>query len=575
MGGCRVVGSIDLVPFSLGNKKPELVFKNARVINVFSAEINTCDVAIAGGYIVGMGKYDGDQEIEVAGKILCPGFIDGHVHIESSMVSPGEFARAVVPHGTTTVIVDPHEIANVAGVDGISYMLEASEGLPLDVYLMLPSCVPATTMENSGAKLLAEDLEPFLNHPRVLGLGEVMNYPGVLSGDRELKEKIKLCANKIIDGHAPGLSGKELCAYIVAGITSDHECTTVEEALERLRLGMYIMLREGSASKNLQELLPLVNNANSRRFLFVTDDRHPQDLMTEGHIDHLVRLSVQAGIDLVTAVQMASLNAAEYFGLKRTGAIAPGYRADLLVLDPDTLEVQAVYKKGKLVAENGNALFDIRSEHYPQVMNTVRLAPLTPEKLQIPATSSKARVIELIPRKIVTRAVYEEVPVKDGYYQTSTAKDILKIAVIERHQYRGNVGVALIKNFGLKKGAIASSVAHDSHNIVAIGTDDEDIILAAEEIAKMQGGIAITSEGKVLGSLPLPIGGLMSDRTLAEVKDRLAELHCLAAELGVKEEHDPFMTLAFMSLPVIPELKLTDLGLVDVPQFKFVPVACE
>ncbi|WP_227765302.1 adenine deaminase [Zhaonella formicivorans] len=568
-----MVDRIDLVPFSRGKKKPELVLKNARVINVFSAEIYEADVAITGNYIVGIGDYQGEQEVDVAGKLLSPGFIDGHVHIESSMVSPGEFARAVVPHGTTTVIVDPHEIANVAGTAGISYMLQASEGLPLDVYLMLPSCVPATALENSGAKLLAADLAPFLDNPRVLGLGEVMNYPGVLGGDPELQEKLRLCAGKIIDGHAPGLSGKELAAYIAAGITSDHECTTVEEALERLRLGMYIMLREGSATKNLLDLLPLVNKNNSRRFLFVTDDRHPQDLLTEGHIDHLVRLSVQAGIDLVTAVQMASLNAAEYFGLKGRGAIAPGYRADLLVLDTDTLEVEAVYKQGKLVAKNGNALFAVRGEQYPEVMNTVHLAPLTPDKLQIPADSPTARVIELVPHKIVTRAALQEVPVQEGYYQTSSEKDILKMAVMERHKCKGNVGVALVKNFGLKKGAIASSVAHDSHNIVAIGKDDADIILAAEEIVKMQGGIAIACEGMILGSLPLPIGGLMSDRTLAEVRDKLGELHHLAAELGVKDGHDPFMTLAFMSLPVIPELKLTDLGLVDVAQFKVVPVA--
>lgn len=570
-----MVDKTDLVPFSRGKKKPELVFKNGRVINVFSAEIYEADVAIAGGYIAGIGAYQGEQEIDVAGKFLSPGFIDGHVHIESSMVSPGEFARAVVPHGTTAVIADPHEIANVAGTAGISYMLQASAGLPLDVYLMLPSCVPATSMENSGAKLLAADLEPFLKHPRVLGLGEVMNYPGVLGEDPELQEKLKLCMDKIIDGHAPGLSGKELSAYIAAGITSDHECTTVEEALERLRLGMYIMLREGSATKNLRDLLPLVNKNNSRRFLFVTDDRHPQDLLTEGHLDHLVRISVQAGIDLVTAVQMASLNAAEYFGLKGQGAIAPGYRADLLVLDPHTLEIEAVYKQGKLVAEKGHALFAVRGEEYPEVMNTVRLAPLGPAKLQIPAASPTARVIELVPHKIVTRAALQEVPVQAGYYQTSSEKDILKMVVMERHRCKGNVGVALVKNFGLQKGALASSVAHDSHNIVAIGKDDADISLAAEEIVKMQGGIAIACAGKILGSLPLPIGGLMSDRTLAEVRDKLAELHRLAAELGVKEEHDPFMTLAFMSLPVIPELKLTDLGLVDVAQFKIVPVAYE
>lgn len=564
---------LDLIPYSLGTRKPRLVLKNAQVVNVFSGEIYKADVAVEDGYIVGIDTYEGEQEVDLEGRLICPGFIDGHVHIESSMVSPGEFARAVVPHGTTTVIIDPHEIANVAGTAGISYMLQASEGLPLNVYVMLPSCVPATTMETSGATLLAADLEPFLDHPRVLGLGEVMNYPGVVAEDPEMLAKLRLCENKVIDGHAPGLTGKELAGYILSGIRSDHECTTVEEAQERLRLGMYVMIREGSATKNLLDLLPAVNNRNSRRFIYVTDDRHPQDLLTEGHIDHLVRLSVKAGLDLVTAIQMATINAAECFGLKGIGAIAPGYKADLLVLDPDSLQVEAVYKDGKLVATNGKELFQPPYHEHPEVRNTVRLAEVNPEKLKIPAKSSTARVIQLIPHQLVTSTATVQLPIKDGYFDISAEPDILKLAVFERHRKTGNIGVALVKGFGLQRGAIASSVAHDSHNIIAIGKEDADIILAAEEISRMQGGIAIALEGKILGSLPLPIGGLMSDGSLVEVRDKLVELHEIAADLGVKEEFDPFMTLAFLSLPVIPELKLTDLGLVDVKEFKLVSVS--
>lgn len=564
---------LDLIPYSLGTRKPRLVLKNAQVVNVFSGEIYKADVAVEDGYIVGIDTYEGEQEVDLEGRLICPGFIDGHVHIESSMVSPGEFARAVVPHGTTTVIIDPHEIANVAGTAGISYMLQASEGLPLNVYVMLPSCVPATTMETSGATLLAADLEPFLDHPRVLGLGEVMNYPGVVAEDPEMLAKLRLCENKVIDGHAPGLTGKELAGYILSGIRSDHECTTVEEAQERLRLGMYVMIREGSATKNLLDLLPAVNKRNSRRFIYVTDDRHPQDLLTEGHIDHLVRLSVKAGLDLVTAIQMATINAAECFGLKGIGAIAPGYKADLLVLDPDSLQVEAVYKDGKLVATNGKELFQPPYHEHPEVRNTVRLAEVNPEKLKIPAKSSTARVIQLIPHQLVTSTATVQLPIKDGYFDISAEPDILKLAVFERHRKTGNIGVALVKGFGLQRGAIASSVAHDSHNIIAIGKEDADIILAAEEISRMQGGIAIALEGKILGSLPLPIGGLMSDGSLVEVRDKLVELHEIAADLGVKGEFDPFMTLAFLSLPVIPELKLTDLGLVDVKEFKLVSVS--
>lgn len=563
----------ELIPYCLGKKKADLVFKNAQVVDVFTGLFFQTDVAIVGSLIAGMGKYEGIKEIDLGGKILSPGFIDGHVHLESSMVSPGEYAKAVIPRGTTTVIADPHEIANVAGIPGISYLLEASRGIPLDVFIMLPSCVPATSMESSGAILTATDLAPFLTNPRVLGLGEVMNYPGVLQQNADIIAKLELCKDLTIDGHAPGLTGKQLTAYVSAGITSDHECSTVEEAMEKLRLGMYVMLREGSAAKNLQKLIPLINRVTARRLLFVTDDRHPEDLLNQGHIDYMIRMSVKSGVDLAIAIQLATLNAAEYFGLKKLGAIAPGFEADLVVLDSQTLEVEAVYKKGKLVAQHGQPLFSCADQDFTPVSNSVHLGKFDIAKIKIPATTEWARVIELVPNNIRTASRIMSVPVLDGCYQPSVEMDILKLIVVERHHHSGNIGLGLIKNYGLKRGAIASSVAHDSHNIVAVGTNDADIVAAVEELAKMQGGIAISLEGKIVGSLALPIAGLMSDQPLNEVQERLAKLQQMAYYLGVSQKLDPFMTLAFLTLPVIPELKLTDIGLIDVTQFKVVSVS--
>jgi len=560
----------------LGRCPADLVLRNVKLFNVFTGNFTVGDVAVFDGRIAGIGSYSGDKEIDLSGKVMTPGFVDGHVHIESSMVSPSQFASAVVPCGTTTVIADPHEIANVAGVEGIRYMLRATEQLPLNVYFMLPACVPATGLETSGAELTAMDLGKFINHPRVLGLGEMMNYPGVLNNQPEVMEKIALFAGQPIDGHAPGLSGKELTAYIAAGIRSDHECTTTAEARERLAQGMWLMLREGSAAKNLVNLLPAVDQYTVRRCLFATDDRHPHDLIEQGHINHLVRLAVAAGTDIAWVLQMATINAAQYLGIQNLGAIAPGYRADLLVFDNlENWKPAMVFKDGKLVAQDGKPLFVNFPVDDKAVRDSLRLGSLAKEKLRIKAASPIARVIGLVPKELVTQSLELPVPVLDGEYIASAADDILKLAVIERHHGSGNVGVGLVKGLGLSSGAIASTVAHDSHNIVVVGANDDDMLLAVKEIQTMQGGIIIVNKGKVLGSLPLPIAGLMAEQDIVWVQETLAKLHKAARGLGVKQDYDPFMTLSFLSLPVIPLLKLTDMGLVDVDSFHFVPVSVQ
>lgn len=562
-----------LLDTAAGRIAADLVLKNAQVFNVFTGQFTTGDVAITGGYVAGVGRYSGRQEFDAAGQYVTPGFIDSHVHLESAMVTPNEFARAVVPNGTTTVAADPHEIANVAGLKGIRYMLQASERLPLNVYILLPSCVPAAPCEQSGAVLTAADLAEFIGHPRVLGLGELMNVPGVLGKCPDVWRKMALAGGRVIDGHAPGLSGQELTAYIAAGISSDHECVTPAEANERLAQGMYVMLREGSAAHNLLGLLPAVNQYTARRCLLATDDRQPADLLAEGHINHLVRLAVQAGTDVAWVLQMATLNAAQYFGLRDLGAVAPGYRADLLVFDnlKDWRPVM-VFKDGQLAARNGQLLLTGQRAEDTVVRNSVHLGEITREKLALPAWSATAKVIGLQPRQLVTTALALPVPVRDGQFVPDASQDIVKLTVWERHQATGKVGVGLLQGLGLKAGAIASTIAHDSHNLVAAGVDDDSILLAVKAAAAMQGGLAIAAQGKVLGTLPLPLGGIMSDRSLCEVQEKLAQLHALARELGVREDYDPFMTLAFLSLPVIPALKLTAGGLVDA-QLRLVPVS--
>ena len=567
-----------LIGVACGEEKAELLLTNAQVANTISGEIYRADVAVHSGLIVGVGDgYEGEEIHDLGGKFLVPGFIDGHVHIESSMLSVGEFARAVVPQGTTTVVVDPHEIANVCGLNGISYMLKTSNDIPLNVFMMLPSCVPATNMETSGAKLEAYDLKAFQHHPRVLGLGEFMNFPGILLRDPEAMEKVELFRGRTIDGHAPGLTRRELGAYILAGITSDHECTTVTEAQEKLRVGMYIMLREGSVAHNLDDLIPLVNKFNDWRCLLATDDRHPQDLVEAGHIGGMVRRVIREQGNVIRALRVASLNTARYYGLKHLGAIAPGYTADLLVVDNFIdLTVERVYKDGKMVAEGGKALFELPPADHSTVLATMNLDPIASGMLSIPGSESagtvsvKTRVIVMIPGQLVTSQVIEEAPVKDGFVITDTSRDILKLAVVERHRRTGNIGRALVRGFGLKTGALASSVGHDSHNITVVGVTDEEMALAVNTVARAGGGLAAVRDGKVLAMLKLPIAGLMSTLTLDQTVADLKNLHqVVSRELGCPLE-DPFTALSFLSLPVIPELKLTDKGLVDVGKFDFV-----
>lgn len=567
-------GVQELIDTALGRSAADLVLKNANVFNVFTGVFSKGDVAIVNGTVAGVGQYSGRKEVDVTGKYITPGFIDGHVHLESAMVSPAQFACAVVPSGTTTIIADPHEIANVAGLEGIRYVLNATEQLPLNVYVMLPSCVPATHLETSGARLTAEDLETLIHHPRVLGLGEMMDYPGVLEKSAAVLEKIRLAQGKIVDGHAPGLTGKELTGYIAAGIRSDHECVTPEEAMERLAQGMHVMLREGSAAHNLLQLLPAVNQYTVGRCLFATDDRHPEDLIEQGHINHMVKLAIQAGCDMAWVLQMATINAANYFRIGDLGAVAPGYRADLLVFDNlEDWRPIMVFKDGQLAAENGRSLFMNFFVDDKAVRNTLFLGEIQAEKLALPACSSTARVIGLVPRQLVTKALERSVPVVKGEFVPDPGQDIVKLVVWERHQGSGKVGVGLLEGLGLKKGAIASTVAHDSHNLVVAGTDDASIMLAIKEIERIQGGLVVIGDKEVRGSLALPLAGLMTDWDIGEVREQLANLHKMARSLGVREEYDPFMTLAFLSLPVIPDLKLTDEGLVDVAAFRLVPVS--
>jgi adenine deaminase len=556
-----------------GEGKVDLLIKNGRVVNVFSGEIEKQDVAIFDGVVVGFGNYEARKTINVKGDFLCPGLIDSHVHIESSMVTIPEFARAVLPHGTTSVIIDPHEIANVLGREGIGFMAESARGTPLNVFMMLPSCVPATPMETSGATLKATDLRPILKEPRVIGLAEMMNFPGVIFGDPEVLKKIEMAKGKRIDGHAPMLSGKGLYAYLTAGIRSDHECTTLKEAKEKLKNGMWIMIREGTTTRNLRELIPLVTSKNSRRFLFVTDDRHPKELLEEGHIDSMVRQAIQWGLDPILAIQMATLNAAEYFRLDDLGAIAPGYRADIVIFDHlRRFQIKKVFKDGILVAEDGKMLSSpIRKRKSPKVSGSVRIKPLREDALLLRSDQPLAKVIQLIPDQIVTKKVIRKILLKDGLAYPNIKEDILKIAVVERHKATGNIGIGFVQGFGLKKGAIGSSVAHDSHNLVLVGTNDRDILKTVEAIQAMGGGLAAVLDRKVLASLPLPIAGLMSEDFVPQVNLQLEALHRAAKNLGCKIPN-PFMTLSFLSLAVIPELKITDKGLVDVNQFKFVPL---
>lgn len=569
------------VAAATGSKKAELVLKNAQIVNVFTQSVETGDIAIEGGYIVGIGNYEGITEKDLGGAYVCPGFLDGHIHIESSMTSPGEFERAVVPHGTIAVITDPHEIANVAGTAGIRFMMQSAQKLDLDVYFMLPSCVPATDLDESGAELLARDLEPFYADEKVLGLEEMMNAFGVTHGDKGCFEKLVQARSlkKAIDGHAPALSGKELNAYVTAGIRSDHECSDFEEAKEKFARGQWIMIRQGTAAKNLKALMGMFEDPYYQRCLLVTDDKHPGDLIRIGHIDAIIREAVSMGADPIRAIRMGTLNAAAYFGLHDMGAVAPGYKADLAVFDDlRTLNVKQVYKGGKLVAENGKMLHqkekntDWSTEIKERVFHSFHRVPITVEELQLKETTgTHQRVIDMVAHELITKERIEEWKELPGVAPgVDISRDIVKLAAIERHKNTGHVGLGFLGKYGLKKGAVATSIGHDSHNLVIAGVTDEDMVLAGNRVIENGGGLAIALEGKVLADLPLPIGGLMADEPVEVVDEKLEHMKKLSVELGISEDIDAFMTLAFISLPVIPKLRLNTYGVVDVEKHQVV-----
>ena len=560
----------NIINTARGLEKADLVIKNANIINVLSEEIYRADIAIKDGIIAGVGSgYSGEKEIDINGAYVSPSFIDGHVHLESTMMLPQEFAKIVLPAGTTTVIIDPHEISNVLGLHGISFMHEVVKDLPIDVYTMLPSCVPATPFETSGFDLTSYDLSLLIDKPWVLGLAEMMNFPGVLNQDKNVMAKLELAKsyNKCIDGHAPYLSSKDLCAYIASGVKSDHECTTPDEAIEKMRLGMYIMIREGTAAKDLEALLPVLKECNTRKCIFVTDDRHPEDL--KEHINGMVRRAVEAGVPPVKAVQIASLNTAEYFGLKNLGAIAPGYKADMLILpDLKTFKPDIVIKNGKIAVENGKLISKLPERNTIETRNSVNVRWITPDDFVIPAGTGKVKALEVIPNQLITKSVVSEIKIKDGNAVSNIDNDTLKICVIERHRATGNIGKGFVKGFNLKCGAIASTVAHDSHNMIVIGANDDDMYTAAVALIKCQGGKVVVRDGEIISSLPLPIAGLMSDRDFDFVISKCHELNQAAHSIGCTLE-DPFMTMGFLSLPVIPELKITDKGVFDTNKQEF------
>lgn len=565
-----------LIDVAMGRIEPDLVLKGARVLNVFTEQLEEKDVAICGGYIAGLGVYDGKNEIDLSGMILIPGLMDGHIHLESSLLTPVQFERGSLPHGTTAVVCDPHEIANVAGTNGIDYIMKLCEPLDMRVFFNMPSCVPACPMEESGETLEADDLRPYYDRKNVLGLAEVMNSVGVIDADEKLLQKIADAKEKrrIVDGHAPFLSAKALCAYTAAGVRSDHECTTPQEAIEKIARGQWIMVREGTAAKNLNALLPVCRPPYCYRAMLCTDDRHPEDLLNEGHIDAIIRKAIKNGVDPVIAVKMGSLNVAAYFGIGDCGAIAPGYRADLAVIsDLNKIDVRQVYIGGRLVAENGavvNEKPDLLPDD-PKILHSFNMRPVTPDQLAVQEIKTFQRVIGLKKHELLTDEMLIQ-PTEEGRRSggINIERDVLKAAVFERHHNTGHVGVGFIRGYGLKDGAIATSVAHDSHNLIVIGTNDTDIAAAAQAVRDMDGGLVVVKGGKILEALPLPIAGLMSDLPIEEVAARLRSLKAAAKQLGVSDDIDPFMTLAFVSLPVIPTLRLNGKGLIDVEKQKIV-----
>lgn len=553
-----------LIAVAAGREKADLVLKNAKYLNVFSNEFLCGDIAVANGLIAGVGKYDGKTEIDVSGKLVLPGFIDAHIHLESSMVTPAEFAKAVVAHGTTTVITDPHEITNVMGIDGVEYMIQASQNLPIDVHFMMPSCVPATEIDESGAELDCKDIDLYLDNKKVLGLAEMMNYVGVINGDKNVLSKIvtSQAHHKKIDGHAPELSGNDLNAYIAAGVYSDHECSTFENALEKLRKGQFIMIREGTAAHNLKALMPLLTQQYYSRCMFATDDKHPSDLLYGGHIDYIVKQALKNGADPIVALKTATHHAARYFLLNNKGAIASGYLADIVVVDNlEDFNVETVFKRGKLVFDGEVKDFSaptVDEKLAEKCFDTFHLDSVTPSSFKV---DGKLGLIGLVGGELLTRnlGTADKIDVEN---------DILKIACIERHKGTNHIGVGYVKGYSLKSGAVATSVAHDSHNIITVGCNDDDIAVAVNAIRDSKGGIAVVENGKIKALLELPIAGLMSDEPLTTVNEKLENAKSSAYELGADKSIDPFMTLSFLSLPVIPSLRITTKGVFDAENWK-------
>ena len=553
-----------IIAVAAGREKADLVLKNAKYLNVFSNEFLSGDIAVANGLIAGVGKYDGKTEIDVSGKLVLPGFIDAHIHLESSMVTPAEFAKAVVAHGTTTVITDPHEITNVMGIDGVEYMIQASQNLPIDVHFMMPSCVPATEIDESGAELDCKDIDLYLDNKKVLGLAEMMNYVGVINGDKNVLSKIvtSQAHHKKIDGHAPELSGNDLNAYIAAGVYSDHECSTFENALEKLRKGQFIMIREGTAAHNLKALMPLLTQQYYSRCMFATDDKHPSDLLYGGHIDYIVKQALKNGADPIVALKTATHHAARYFLLNNKGAIASGYLADIVVVDNlEDFNVETVFKRGKLVFDGEVKDFSaptVDEKLAEKCFDTFHLDSVTPSSFKV---DGKLGLIGLVGGDLLTRnlGTADKIDVEN---------DILKIACIERHKGTNHIGVGYVKGYSLKSGAVATSVAHDSHNIITVGCNDDDIAVAVNAIKDSKGGIAVVENGKIKALLELPIAGLMSDEPLTTVNEKLENAKSSAYELGADKSIDPFMTLSFLSLPVIPSLRITTKGVFDAENWK-------
>lgn len=553
-----------IIAVAAGREKADLVLKNAKYLNVFSNEFLCGDIAVANGLIAGVGKYDGKTEIDVSGKLVLPGFIDAHIHLESSMVTPAEFAKTVVAHGTTTVITDPHEITNVMGIDGVEYMIQASQNLPIDVHFMMPSCVPATEIDESGAELDCKDIDLYLDNKKVLGLAEMMNYVGVINGDKNVLSKIvtSQAHHKKIDGHAPELSGNDLNAYIAAGVYSDHECSTFENALEKLRKGQFIMIREGTAAHNLKALMPLLTQQYYSRCMFATDDKHPSDLLYGGHIDYIVKQALKNGADPIVALKTATHHAARYFLLNNKGAIASGYLADIVVVNNlEDFNVETVFKRGKLVFDGEVKDFSaptVDEELAEKCFDTFHLDSVTPSSFKV---DGKLGLIGLVGGELLTRnlGTADKIDVEN---------DILKIACIERHKGTNHIGVGYVKGYSLKSGAVATSVAHDSHNIITVGCNDDDIAVAVNAINDSKGGIAVVENGKIKALLELPIAGLMSDEPLTTVNEKLENAKSSAYELGADKSIDPFMTLSFLSLPVIPSLRITTKGVFDAENWK-------